>query len=105
MAQGDIQGSCCNKNPECHLCCPLPLTVPGTQTTIHDMNTTKSHWIPPELMTELHEAVKNAAQGAHEPEAMKKACERMDRLREEIYRKHGLLDIGVPAIRELRDGE
>ncbi len=37
------------------------------------------------------------------PEAMRLACERMDRLREEIRRRHGTLDIGVPAIRELRD--
>jgi hypothetical protein len=29
----------------------------------------------------------------------------MDRIREEIRRKHGTLDIGVPAIRELRDSE
>jgi hypothetical protein len=29
----------------------------------------------------------------------------MDRMGEETYRKHGFLDIGVPAIRELRDAE
>lgn len=28
---------------------------------------------------------------------------RGDRIREETFRQHGLLDIGVPAIRELRD--
>ncbi len=33
---------------------------------------------------------------------MRRACERMDRIREEIRAKHGILDIGVPAIRELR---
>ena len=33
---------------------------------------------------------------------MRKAAERMDRMREETYRLHGLLDIGVPAIREVR---
>ena len=43
--------------------------------------------IPPELMASLREA-----------------AGRMDRMREETYRKHGLLDIGVPAIRGLRDG-
>jgi hypothetical protein len=26
-------------------------------------------------------------------------------MREETYRKHGLLDIAVPSIRALRDGE
>lgn len=29
----------------------------------------------------------------------------MDQLREEIRRKHDILDIGVPANRQLRDGE
>ena len=33
---------------------------------------------------------------------MRRAAERMDRMREETSRQHGLLDIGVPAIRELR---
>lgn len=28
-----------------------------------------------------------------------------ERIREEIFRTHGLLDVGVPAIRALRDGE
>ena len=26
-----------------------------------------------------------------------------DRIRDDVFQKHGLLDIGVPAIRELRD--
>jgi hypothetical protein len=68
------------------------------------METTKtSSAIPPEIMAELQKAADRAAKGIRDPEAMREACERMDRLREEIYRKHGLLDIGVPAIRALRD--
>ena len=68
------------------------------------MNTTETTTgIPPEVMAELQEAVDRAAQGIRDPEAMRKACERMDRLPEEIRRQHGVLDIGVPAIRELRD--
>ena len=31
--------------------------------------------------------------------------ERADRIRDEVFQKHGLLDIGVPAIRELRDSQ
>jgi hypothetical protein len=46
-----------------------------------------------------------AATGVRDPEVMRQACEDMDRLREEIYQREGLLDIGVPAIRALRDGE
>jgi hypothetical protein len=61
--------------------------------------------IPPQVMAELQAAADRAAQGLRNPEIMLQACERMDRLREEIRRQHGILDIGVPAIRELRDGE
>jgi hypothetical protein len=64
---------------------------------------TKETDIPPEVMAELKEAARYAASGARDPEVMRKAAESMDRLREEIRRKHGILDIGVPAIRELRD--
>lgn len=59
--------------------------------------------IPPELMAELEEAARYAASGVRDPEVMREAAESMDRLREEIRRRHGVLDIGVPAIRELRD--
>jgi hypothetical protein len=61
--------------------------------------------IPSEIMAELRGAAEDAAKGIRDPERMRLACERMDRMREETYRKHGLLDIGVPSIRELRDIE
>ena len=35
-------------------------------------------------------------------EIVRRVRERTDRLRDEVFRKHGVLDIGVPAIRELR---
>jgi hypothetical protein len=59
--------------------------------------------LPPEVLAELQQAATRAAAGIHDPEAMRAACERMDRIRDEIRQKHGVLDIGVPAIRELRD--
>jgi hypothetical protein len=59
--------------------------------------------IPPELLAQMREAAIKAMSPVRDPEAMKKACERMDGMREEIKKKHGILDIGVPAIRELRD--
>ena len=59
--------------------------------------------IPPEIMAELEEAARRAAAGIRDPDAMRQACERMDRLSEDVRRKHGVLDIGLPAIRELRD--
>ncbi len=66
---------------------------------------TTDNTISPKVMAELQEAADNAAKGIRDPESMRQACERMDRRREEIRRKHGLLDIAVPSIRELRDGE
>jgi hypothetical protein len=38
-----------------------------------------------------------------DPAMAQRIRDRGDRLREEIFQQHGLLDIGVPAIRELRD--
>jgi hypothetical protein len=59
--------------------------------------------LTPELRAEFQEAVARALAGVRDPVVMQDAHERMDRIREEIRRRHGTLDIGVPAIRELRD--
>ena len=59
--------------------------------------------IPAELMARLQQAADNAAAGANDPAQMRKAAERMDQLRETVLKRHGLLDIAVPSIRELRD--
>jgi hypothetical protein len=69
------------------------------------MSTTqaKETGIPPEVIAELQQAADRAAKGIRDPEKTRLACERMDRLREEILQKHGILDIGVSALRELRD--
>ncbi|HBI45267.1 MAG TPA: hypothetical protein DDY78_20795 [Planctomycetales bacterium] len=61
--------------------------------------------IPPEMTALMQYVAEQAARGIRDPEAMRLACEDMDRLSEEIFRKHGILDIGVPAIRALRDGD
>ena len=37
-----------------------------------------------------------------DPEVAKRVRHRGQQIREEVFRQHGLLDIGVPAIRELR---
>ena len=59
--------------------------------------------IPSDLMAELQAAADRAAAGVRDPDAMRKASADMDRIREEIRRTHGVLDVGGPAIRELRD--
>jgi hypothetical protein len=61
--------------------------------------------IKPELMAELQAAIERARKGIRDPDAMLKACERMDRTREAIFRRNGLLDFAVPTIRALRAGE
>lgn len=66
------------------------------------METLAADPITPTLRAEFEDAVRRATLGVRDPEAMRRACERMDRAREEIRREHGVLDIGVPAIRELR---
>jgi hypothetical protein len=59
--------------------------------------------ISAEVIADLEAAARYAAAGVRDPEVMRQAFERMDRMREEIRRKHGVLDIGTPAIRSLRD--
>ncbi len=61
--------------------------------------------IPADLLAEMQAAAERAAKGIRDPERMRQSCERMDRIREDIRRQHGVLNIGVPALRELRDAE
>jgi hypothetical protein len=66
-------------------------------------NTLAPPLFSPEVRVKMEQAIRRAMAGERDPEAMRKAFERMDRTREEIHRRHGVLDIGVPAIRELRE--
>jgi hypothetical protein len=59
--------------------------------------------ISAELMAELRAAAERAARGVRDPEVMRQACERMDRMREELRRRAGEMDIAVELIREARD--
>ena len=59
--------------------------------------------IPPEIMAELRQSAENAAKGIRDPEKMRLACERMDRTREQIRQRIGIVDFAVPTIRALRD--
>lgn len=70
---------------------------------IRSMKSTRTK--PAKQILELEAAVELAAKPKHErdPELVRQACERMDRRREAVRKKHGLLNIAVPAIRELRD--
>ncbi len=57
--------------------------------------------IPPDVMAELREAAELAAKGIRDPERMRRACERMDRMRERMREA----DLAVDLIRETRDEE
>jgi len=59
--------------------------------------------IPPDLATEIREALDDLAKGIRRPEKMQAACERMDRLREENRQLFGEQDIAVELVRQARD--
>jgi len=59
--------------------------------------------IPAELMAELQLAADRAGAGIRDREAMKKAAEGMDREREELRKRVGVLSVAVDLIRESRD--
>jgi hypothetical protein len=69
------------------------------------MSTTeaKDAGIPVDVMAELEYAAQLAASGRKDPAFAGRIAEEAARIRAEVKRKYGLLDIGVPAIRELRD--
>jgi hypothetical protein len=59
--------------------------------------------IPGDLMAELRAATERAATGVRDPEVMHRACERMDRMREDLRRRTGDLDAAVDLVRQVRD--
>lgn len=52
---------------------------------------------------DVQAAVDRALVGGRDPAAMRRAAERMDRMREEMRRRVGDVDLAVPLIRETRD--
>jgi hypothetical protein len=61
--------------------------------------------IPPEILAEMQERAERAARGLRDPEDARRACERMDRMREELRQRVGETDIAVALVREARDEE
>jgi hypothetical protein len=62
-----------------------------------------NHVIPADILAELRAATDRAARGVRDPEVMRRACERMDRMREDLRRRTGDLDVAVELVREGRD--
>ena len=65
----------------------------------------KGTGIPPDVLADLEYAAQLAASGRKDPAFAERVAAEAASIREEVKRQHGLLDIGTPAIRELRDGE
>ena len=61
--------------------------------------------IPCDVLADMERATELAISGKKDPEFERRVQAEAKKIREEIFWKHGLLDIGVPAIRELRDDE
>ncbi|HKM54428.1 MAG TPA: hypothetical protein VJY33_13535 [Isosphaeraceae bacterium] len=65
----------------------------------------KAPAIPDDLLAEMRERAQRAANGIRDPDDVRKACERMDRMREELREKVGETNLAVELIREARDQE
>ena len=71
--------------------------------TMNDMNTTETNHLTGELQADEEAVMAHFLTGKPlDPEVQRRVHERAKKIREEIYRNHGLVDIAVPAIRELR---
>jgi hypothetical protein len=64
----------------------------------------KNHKYPAEVRAMLEEALHHARTGRGKAKVLRRISEEADRIRDRVLKKHGVLDIGVPAIRALRDG-
>jgi len=69
------------------------------------MNTSTTDLYPPEVRAMLDEAIRHLQTGKGNPALLSKIHEEAAQIRKEILGTHGVIDIGVPAIRELRDGD
>jgi hypothetical protein len=61
--------------------------------------------IPPDVMAAMEAAVRHALTGQGDPSILQRIHERAEEIRAEVLRKHGVIEVGVPAIRALRDGD
>lgn len=63
----------------------------------------KSPKIPKTVLEDMERAIALALAGEHDQSFEKRIRAEARRVRERVFRKHGVLDIGTTAIRELRD--
>ena len=61
--------------------------------------------IPDDILADLKAAARYAVTGEIDPAVLRRIEERSARIREEMLKKHGTLDVAVSLIREIRDEE
>jgi hypothetical protein len=67
------------------------------------MSTIQDKRVPPDVEADGEALLASIASGEPlDAEAARRIRERAEKVTQEIYRRHGLVDIAVPAIRELR---
>jgi len=59
--------------------------------------------LPADIRLMLDEAIRHASTGEGDPAVLQRIRDEAEKIKREVFEKHGLLDIGTPAIRELRD--
>jgi hypothetical protein len=59
--------------------------------------------LAPNVLADMKKATELALSGKKDPEFTKRVQDEAKKVRAEILKRNGLLDVGTPAIRELRD--
>ena len=58
---------------------------------------------PAAVTTELQDAAENASRRLRDRAAMRRACEEMDRIRNDVKRRLGSVEVAVDLVREARE--
>jgi hypothetical protein len=59
--------------------------------------------LPVVVRVMLDAAIRHAQTGESDPALLQHIHDEAKKIKREVFEKHGLLDLGTPAIRELRD--
>jgi hypothetical protein len=67
------------------------------------MDSNEANGIPPDVMADVQAIADHVAGGKPvDPQVLRRIQERAVKIRQAIFEQHGLVNIAVPAIRELR---
>jgi hypothetical protein len=69
------------------------------------INSMEAANLPADVLADMQRAIELAMTGKQDPEFATRVQRAGKRIRDEVFHKHGLLDIAVSAVRELRDNE